>query len=52
MNFAGYIETKSGRLVAYALLMNDGGPVTDIATDVGEVFADEAMISSIIYEML
>jgi D-alanyl-D-alanine carboxypeptidase/D-alanyl-D-alanine-endopeptidase (penicillin-binding protein 4) len=51
-NLAGYIETKSGRLVAYALMMNNGGPVTDIGADVGAVFADEGLISSIIYEML
>ena len=34
-NFAGYIETKSGRTVAYALMVNDAGPVdpADIETD-------------------
>lgn len=53
-NLAGYIETKSGRTVAYALMVNDAGPVDPaaIATDVGEVFEDEATISSIIYESL
>ncbi|MBJ8337708.1 D-alanyl-D-alanine carboxypeptidase [Antrihabitans sp. YC3-6] len=49
-NLAGYIETKSGRTLAYALMLNDAGPVTDIAADVGAVFEDEARISSIIYE--
>ncbi|HEY5856194.1 MAG TPA: D-alanyl-D-alanine carboxypeptidase [Aldersonia sp.] len=51
-NLAGYIETASGRTVAYALMVNDAGPVTDLETDVSEVFEDEAAISSIIYETL
>jgi D-alanyl-D-alanine carboxypeptidase/D-alanyl-D-alanine-endopeptidase (penicillin-binding protein 4) len=53
-NLAGYIETKSGRTVAYALMVNDAGPVdlAHIGTDVGEVFEDEATISSAIYESL
>ena len=49
---AGFIETKSGRKVAYALMVNDAGPVTDIETDVGGVFEDEGVISSLIYESL
>jgi PBP4 family serine-type D-alanyl-D-alanine carboxypeptidase len=51
-NLAGYIETKSGRKVAYALMVNDAGTVNNLAEDVGGVFADEATISSIIYESL
>ena len=51
-NLAGYITTRSGRTVAYALLLNDAGTITDIAKDVGAVFEDEAKISSIIYERL
>jgi len=51
-NFAGYIETKTGRLVAYALMVNDAGPVEDFEADVGGVVADEAAISSILYELL
>lgn len=51
-NLSGYIETKSGRKVAYALMVNDAGPVVDIANDVGAVFEDEGTISSIIYETL
>ena len=51
-NLAGYINTKSGRTVAYALMVNDAGPVREIATDVAEVFEDEATISSAIYESL
>ncbi|KAA0024059.1 D-alanyl-D-alanine carboxypeptidase/D-alanyl-D-alanine endopeptidase [Antrihabitans cavernicola] len=51
-NLAGYIETKSGRTVAYAVMVNDAGPVLNIADDVGAVFEDEGEISSIIYETL
>jgi D-alanyl-D-alanine carboxypeptidase/D-alanyl-D-alanine-endopeptidase (penicillin-binding protein 4) len=51
-NLAGYIETRSGRRVAYALMVNDAGPVVDIGADVGAVFQDEAAISSFIYESL
>lgn len=51
-NLAGYIETKDGRLVAYALMVNDVGAVEDIETDVSPVITDEARISSIIYESL
>lgn len=49
-NLAGYIETESGRLVAYALMVNDAGPVEDIEADLTKVIADEAKISSLIYE--
>lgn len=51
-NLAGYIETESGRLVAYALMVNDAGPVVEIGEDVSAVLDDEARISSIIYESL
>ena len=53
-NFAGYIETKSGRTVAYALMVNDAGPVdpADIERDLVPVINDEAAISNIIYESL
>src|SRR5215217_5886295 len=53
-NLAGYITTKSGRTAAYALMVNDAGPVdpANIGADVGEVFEDEATISSVIYESL
>ncbi len=51
-NLAGYIETKDGRLVAYALMVNDVGAVEDIETDVSPAITDEARISSIIYESL
>ena len=51
-NLAGYIDTKSGRRIAYALMVNDAGPVTDLETDVGGVFQDEGVISSLLYEKL
>jgi D-alanyl-D-alanine carboxypeptidase len=51
-NLAGCINTKSGRTVAYALLVNDAGPAKDIEADVGAVIADEATISSLIYESM
>ena len=53
-NFAGYIETKSGRTVAYALMVNDAGSVdpADIERDLVPVINDEAAISNIIYESL
>jgi D-alanyl-D-alanine carboxypeptidase/D-alanyl-D-alanine-endopeptidase (penicillin-binding protein 4) len=51
-NLAGYIETSSGRLVAYALMANDVGALEDFEADISGVLADEARISSIIYETL
>jgi len=48
MNMAGYIEAKSGRILAYALFVNNAGPVTEL-TDTLEVFDDEAMILGIVY---
>jgi D-alanyl-D-alanine carboxypeptidase/D-alanyl-D-alanine-endopeptidase (penicillin-binding protein 4) len=51
-NLAGYIQTKSGRTVAYALMVNDAGPVHEIDKDVAEVFTDEATISNAIYQSL
>ncbi|HET7091914.1 MAG TPA: D-alanyl-D-alanine carboxypeptidase, partial [Thermomicrobiales bacterium] len=48
-NLAGYIEAKSGRRLAFALFLNDGGPLQSIA-DVSTVFEDEAEIANAIYE--
>ena len=48
-NLAGYIEAKSGRRVAFALFLNDAGPIEAIS-DVTEVFEDEAAITNAIYE--
>jgi PBP4 family serine-type D-alanyl-D-alanine carboxypeptidase len=43
-NMAGYLTTRSGRRVAFALMVNDVGTVTDLETDVAAVFEDEARI--------
>ena len=51
-SLAGYVETASGRRVAYALVVENAGPVTDLAADVGQVLEDEAAISSLVYELL
>jgi PBP4 family serine-type D-alanyl-D-alanine carboxypeptidase len=49
-NMAGYITTRSGRRLAYALMVNDVGAITDIETDVAGVFQDEAEIANAIYQ--
>jgi PBP4 family serine-type D-alanyl-D-alanine carboxypeptidase len=49
-NMAGYITTRSGRRLAYALMVNDVGAITDIETDVAGVFQDEAEIANVIYQ--
>lgn len=53
-NLAGYIETKSGRKLADAVMVNNAGPVNpdEVASSVGEVFNDEGTISSYLYESL
>ena len=48
-NLAGYIEAKSGKRLAFAVFLNDAGPIQSIA-DVTEVFEDEAAITNAIYE--
>ncbi|CAB3708226.1 D-alanyl-D-alanine carboxypeptidase/D-alanyl-D-alanine-endopeptidase [Paraburkholderia rhynchosiae] len=48
MNMAGYIEARSGRRLAYALFVNNAGPVTAL-TDTLDVFDDEARILGIVY---
>jgi PBP4 family serine-type D-alanyl-D-alanine carboxypeptidase len=49
-DMAGYITTKSGRRLAYALMANDVGAIQDIESDVARVFEDEAEIANAIYE--
>jgi D-alanyl-D-alanine carboxypeptidase len=53
-NLAGYIETKSGRKLAYAVMVNNAGSVNpeDVASSVGEVVNDEGTISNYLYESL
>lgn len=52
-NLAGYIQARSGRKIAYALMVNNAGAIDPAKVDegIGEVFADEGAISSILYEM-
>ena len=45
---AGYIDAKSGRKLAFALFVNDAGPIKQIS-DVGDVFTDEGAITNAIY---
>lgn len=49
-NMAGYIATRNGRRLAFALMVNDVGAIPDIASGVGEVFQDEAEIANVIYQ--
>jgi len=44
---AGYLRSVSGRDLAFALFVNDAGPVSSI-TDVAEVFEDQAVITDLI----
>jgi PBP4 family serine-type D-alanyl-D-alanine carboxypeptidase len=46
---AGYIDARSGRRLAFALYVNNAGPIKSIA-DVAGVFDDEAQIVNAIYE--
>ncbi len=48
--FAGYIDAKSGRRLAYGLYVNDIGPLQSIS-DALAVFEDEGEISAIIYDL-
>ncbi len=47
---AGYIDARSGRRLAYALYVNDGGPIGDIS-DVIAVIQDEGQISTLIQQL-
>jgi D-alanyl-D-alanine carboxypeptidase len=47
---AGYIDALSGRRLAYALFVNDAGPITNIS-DVIKVIEDEGEISTIIRQL-
>lgn len=49
ISMAGYIETKSGRTLSFALFVNGAGPLTAIGDSL-EVFEDEAQIAGIIYD--
>ncbi len=47
--FAGYIDAKSGRRLAYVVYVNGVKPIADIA-DVIKVFGDEGEISALLYD--
>jgi D-alanyl-D-alanine carboxypeptidase/D-alanyl-D-alanine-endopeptidase (penicillin-binding protein 4) len=49
-NFAGYIDARSGRQLAFALFLNNAGPLEQVS-DLLEVFEDEALIANAIYEL-
>jgi hypothetical protein len=53
-NLAGYIDTKSGRKLAYAVMVNNAGAVNPeaVAASVSAVFNDEGTISNYLYENL
>jgi D-alanyl-D-alanine carboxypeptidase/D-alanyl-D-alanine-endopeptidase (penicillin-binding protein 4) len=46
---AGYISTKNGRHLAFALFVNNVGPLKAFS-DITHVFEDEARITNILYE--
>ena len=46
---AGYIDAKSGRKLAFALYVNDAGPLKELS-DISNVFDDQAAITNAIYE--
>jgi D-alanyl-D-alanine carboxypeptidase len=50
-NLAGYIEARSGRRLAFALFVNNAGPLQRIE-DVTEVLEDEAAITSAVRDAL
>lgn len=50
-NIAGYIETRGGRNVAFALILNDVGTITSIE-EVVDVLQDQGSIANLVYESL
>ena len=48
-NLAGDVQARSGRRLAFAVYVNDAGPIASIE-DVAGVFDDEAAITNVIYE--
>ncbi len=48
---AGYIDTKSGRRLAFTLAVNDVGVISDIS-DVLEVFQDQGTIAAYLWQLL
>ena len=48
---AGYIETKSGRRLAFTLAVNDVGAISDIS-EVVDVFQDQGEITAYLWQLL
>jgi len=46
---AGYVQTRGGRELAFAVYVNDYGAITSL-DDVSAVFADEARLADVLYE--
>ncbi|MGH9097753.1 MAG: D-alanyl-D-alanine carboxypeptidase, partial [Acidimicrobiales bacterium] len=53
-NLAGYIDAKSGRKLAYVVMVNNAGTIdlAHLATGITNIFSDEGTISNYIYETL
>jgi D-alanyl-D-alanine carboxypeptidase len=47
---AGYVSTRSGRRLAYALMVTDVGAIENIESDVADVFQDETEIADVIHQ--
>jgi D-alanyl-D-alanine carboxypeptidase/D-alanyl-D-alanine-endopeptidase (penicillin-binding protein 4) len=48
-NLAGYIDAKNGHRIAYAVILNNFGPLKSL-DDVEHVMTDEAGITNVLYE--
>jgi PBP4 family serine-type D-alanyl-D-alanine carboxypeptidase len=53
-NLAGYIDAKSGRKLAYVVMVNNAGSIdlAHLATGITNIFSDEGTISNYLYEHL
>ena len=49
-NLAGYVEARNGHRIAYALILNNYGPIKSI-DDVAAVMQDEAAITNVLYQL-
>ena len=49
-NTAGYVETRSGRRLAYALMVDDVGAIENIAREVADGFEEETEIANAIHQ--
>jgi D-alanyl-D-alanine carboxypeptidase/D-alanyl-D-alanine-endopeptidase (penicillin-binding protein 4) len=49
-NTARYVETRSGRRLAYTLTLDDVGAIENIKSDVADVFEEETEIANAIHQ--